>query len=113
MLKVKKYKAFFKRYRFYLAVFILIFGTFLLQKIPYLNLFLLYLTGFLIWFIAIIAVGFKAQALIKIAIGFFIISLLLTLLDEKGFAERVGNGIYYILLTAIVLQIKEFIKNKI
>lgn len=112
MLKIKKYKNFFKKYRLYLAIFVLVVGTFLLSKIPYLNLFLLYSTGLLIWFFAIIVAGFKGAVLIKVAILFLLITILLTLFNEKDFAERVGNGIYYILFTAVVLQIKDFIRNK-
>lgn len=112
MLKVKKYKVLFKKYRFYLAGFILAFGTFLLPRIPYFNLLLLYLTGLLIWVIAIIAVGFKGATLIKVGIVFFLVTMLFTLFSENGLAEGIGNGIYYIFATGIILLFIDQVKKK-
>lgn len=115
MLKVKIINSFLKKYRFFVAIAIVVLGGLFLPHIPYISMFTKSSMSFLLWISVIIAIGLKGKTLINIGIASFLILLLLTLFNKNDIAEQIGNATYLTLLTGVILLIVDTLKirNKI
>lgn len=103
-------KMFIVHNRIYIVMLLFAVGAFIIPRLPYVNLYLQYVMGILLWFVAVITVGLRSGDLIRISIMLFFIMILLTLFNDRQLAEYVGNGNYFILLTAIILMIRDEIR---
>lgn len=107
-----KIKKIFNKYKIYFVILVLGIGIFLPSKLPYVNLFALYINSFVIWIAAIILLGFKGKYLFLFGIGLLILICGLTVFKDSITAEVLGNSAFFIFLTATLSHFVEEIKGK-
>lgn len=102
----------FNKYKIYFVIGVLVVGIFLPPKLPYVNLFAQHINSFVIWFAAIILLGFRWKYLFLIGIGLLVVISILTMFKENVIAEVLGNSVFFIFLTATLFLFVDEIKNK-
>ncbi len=107
MKKKKNRKIVSDNIRIFLGIFLIVIGLFILPRIPYANLYLDYSMTILITIGIVVTVQFKSTRLIIASIILLILSLFLTYLNSNYIAEIFGNVTFFVMLTFVIIQIKE------
>lgn len=112
MKKIKINKRTFNKYRFHIAIGVLVTTFVVLSRIPYINLFVMEFSGIMLWMSVIIWIGFNGVHIIRFGVVLFFILCLLTLFNENVIAERAGETTFLVLLTGVILLIRDALKKE-
>lgn len=87
-------------------------ALYVVPRIPYVNLFRAGIISGITWFAILVTVGFRAKKLFTIAVVLFLLLLFFTLVGDGEMIEYLGNTIYFIIASAGVASIREFISQE-
>jgi hypothetical protein len=111
MSKKETNKNYIQKYHFELSIALVIFGIFILPRIPYVNLLFNYLIIIIVFLATLLMVGFKGASFLKIGVALFSLMLLLTLSRDNFIVEHVANIAYFILFFGSLLLVRETMKK--